>query len=128
MKKTFSAVLALMFAFVAIFAISCVAFADEEDVDIVTTTAATTAAPTTTETTTAAATVSTTLLPEVPTSDTNSEVAVTGTTIAAEPNATAGTAPVVSNVPHTGSNVAVPALAVLALLAGTVAVVKTKKD
>ena len=37
-------------------------------------------------------------------------------------------APVSGRVPNTGSSIAVPAIAVLALLAGTVAVVKTKKN
>ena len=37
-------------------------------------------------------------------------------------------APVSGRVPNTGSSIAVPAIAVLALMAGTVAVVKTKKN
>ena len=37
-------------------------------------------------------------------------------------------APVSGRVPNTGSSIAVPAIAVLALVAGTVAVVKTKKN
>lgn len=147
MKKTLTAILALVFAFAAIFAISCVAFADEEtsaaaasteaeiqngrETTTVTTTVTTTAS--TTASTTAASTVSTTKLQNNSESDTASVVSNTGTTINAN-NITVGstsarsTAAVVSNVPHTGSSIAVPAVAVLALLCGTVAVVKTKKD
>ena len=50
------------------------------------------------------------------------------TTKAAVSSTKKAAAPVSSRVPNTGSSVAVPAIAVLALLAGTVAVVKTKKN
>lgn len=50
------------------------------------------------------------------------------TTLAATAAATKKPAKVESNIPSTGSSVLVPAIALLALAAGAVAVVKTKKD
>lgn len=50
------------------------------------------------------------------------------TTKAAAPSTTKKPAKVESNIPSTGSSIVVPAIALLALAAGTVAVVKTKKE
>ncbi len=49
-------------------------------------------------------------------------------TTAAAPATTKKPAKVESNIPSTGSGILVPAIALLALAAGTVAVVKTKKE
>lgn len=156
MKKTISLVLAVLFAAIAVctFAISAFAApeastttttraADNDDVPgptEPTTAAPTTAAPTTTtasgetttgsdKTTTSAGTTATTKAADVtktmPASQTNyvdpDEKGTKATTKKAP-------AKVDSSIPSTGSEILVPAVALLALAAGTVAVVKTKKD
>ncbi len=78
-----------------------------------------------------------TTLPNKPTED-NGDVVTnpsgvtavddSGDTTKAAVSSTRKAAPVSGRVPNTGSSIAVPAIAVLALLAGTVAVVKTKKN
>ena len=150
MKKTISLVLAVLFAAIAVCTLAISAFAAPEASTTTTTnddaqgptdpTTATTAAATTT--TTAAATTTTTASDKTTTS-----AGTTATTKAADitktnPNgqtnyvdpaekitkATTKKAPakVDSSIPSTGSEILVPAVALLA--AGTVAVVKTKKD
>lgn len=173
MKKTFSMLLAVIMAAIAVCTFSVVGFAaDENDdpVDAFVTAAATeapTAAPTeaatqaptaaatqapattaapaseaATEATTAAAPLFT--LPEIPSNLADilatapietlapGQTAIDdGDTTAAATNAPATTrrpANVDNTIPGTGSSVIVPAIALLALAAGTVAVVKTKKE
>ncbi len=156
MKKTISLVLAVLFAAIAVctFAISAFAApeastttttraADNDDVPGPTEpTTATTAAATTT--TTAAATTTTTASDKTTTAAgttaTTKAADVTKTMPASQTNyvdpdekgtkATTKKAPakVDSSIPSTGSEILVPAVALLALAAGTVAVVKTKKD
>ena len=152
MKKTISLVLAVLFAAIAVCTLAISAFAAPEASTTTTTnddaqgptdpTPATTAAATTT--TTAAATTTTTASDK-----TTTAAGTTATTKAADvtktnPNgqtnyvdpdekitkATTKKAPakVDSSIPSTGSEILVPAVALLALAAGTVAVVKTKKD
>ena len=152
MKKTISLVLAVLFAAIAVCTLAISAFAAPEASTTTTTnddaqgptdpTTATTAAATTT--TTAAATTTTTASDKTTTS-----AGTTATTKAADitktnPNGqtnyvdpaekitktTTKKAPakVDSSIPSTGSEILVPAVALLALAAGTVAVVKTKKD
>lgn len=152
MKKTISLVLAVLFAAIAVCTLAISAFAAPEASTTTTTnddaqgptdpTTATTAAATTT--TTAAATTTTTASDK-----TTTAAGTTATTKAADvtktnPNgqtnyddpdenstkATTKKAPakVDSSIPSTGSEILVPAVALLALAAGTVAVVKTKKD
>ena len=152
MKKTISLVLAVLFAAIAVCTFAISAFADNNgnagannnddltgptDPTTATTAAATTtttaAATTTTaasgETTTAAGTTTTTKAADV--TKTNPD----GKTNYVDPaeNSTKATtkkapAKVDSSIPSTGSEILVPAVALLALAAGTVAVVKTKKD
>lgn len=97
-------------------------------------TTATTAAATTTttasgETTTAASTTATTKAADVTKTNPNGQ---TNYVDPAENSTKATTkkapAKVDSSIPSTGSEILVPAVALLALAAGTVAVVKTKKD
>lgn len=155
MKKTISLVLAVLFAAIAVctFAISAFAApeastttttraADNDDVPGPTDPTTTTAAATTT--TTAAATTTTTASDKTTTSAgttaTTKAADVTKTMPASQTNyvdpdekgtkATTKKAPakVDSSIPSTGSEILVPAVALLALAAGTVAVVKTKKD
>lgn len=105
------------------------------------TTAATTAAPTTaaptTEATTAASTTEapttepTTLQDEVATRAPGETVIDEGPTTAVAtkaPSTTKKPAANVSVIPSTGSSIAIPAIALLALAASTAAVIKTKKD
>lgn len=155
MKKTISLVLAVLFAAIAVctFAISAFAApeastttttraADNDDVQGPTdpttattaaTTATTAAATTTTtasgETTTAAGTTATTKAADVTKTNPNGQ---TNYVDPAENSTKATTkkapAKVDSSIPSTGSEILVPAVALLALAAGTVAVVKTKKD
>lgn len=152
MKKTISLVLAVLFAAIAVCTFAISAFAapeastttttndDAQGPTDPTTAAPTTAAPTTTtasgetttgsdKTTTAAGTTATTKAADVtktmPASQTNyvdpDEKGTKATTKKAP-------AKVDSSIPSTGSEILVPAVALLALAAGTVAVVKTKKD
>ncbi len=151
MKKTISLVLAVLFAAIAVCTLAISAFAAPEASTTTTTnddaqgpTDPTTATTAATTTTTAAATTTTTASGETTTS-----AGTTATTKAADvtktnPNgqtnyvdpdekitkATTKKAPakVDSSIPSTGSEILVPAVALLALAAGTVAVVKTKKD
>lgn len=155
MKKTISLVLAVLFAAIAVCTFAISAFAAPEASTTTTTRAAdnddvqgptdpTTATTAATTTTTAAATTTTTASGE-----TTTAAGTTATTKAADvtktnPNgqtnyvdpaekitkATTKKAPakVDSSIPSTGSEILVPAVALLALAAGTVAVVKTKKD
>lgn len=152
MKKTISLVLAVLFAAIAVCTLAISAFAAPEASTTTTTnddaqgptdpTTATTAAATTT--TTAAATTITTASDKTTTSAgttaTTKAADVTKTMPASQTNyvdpdekgtkATTKKAPakVDSSIPSTGSEILVPAVALLALAAGTVAVVKTKKD
>lgn len=152
MKKTISLVLAVLFAAIAICTLAISAFAAPEASTTTTTnddaqgptdpTTATTAAATTT--TTAAATTTTTASDKTTTAAgttaTTKAADVTKTMPANQTNyvdpdekgtkATTKKAPakVDSSIPSTGSEILVPAVALLALAAGTVAVVKTKKD
>ncbi len=152
MKKTISLVLAVLFAAIAVCTLAISAFAapeastttttndDAQGPTEPTTAAPTTAAPTTTtasgetttgsdKTTTAAGTTATTKAADVTKTNPN------GQTNYVDPaekitKATTKKAPakVDSSIPSTGSEILVPAVALLALAAGTVAVVKTKKD
>lgn len=152
MKKTISLVLAVLFAAIAVCTLAISAFAAPEASTTTTTnddaqgptdpTTATTAAATTTttaaatttttasdKTTTAAGTTATTKVADVTKTNPN------GQTNYVDPDekitkATTKKAPakVDSSIPSTGSEILVPAVALLALAAGTVAVVKTKKD
>lgn len=152
MKKTISLVLAVLFAAIAVCTLAISAFAapeastttttndDAQGPTEPTTVAPTTAAPTTTtasgetttgsdKTTTAAGTTATTKAADVTKTNPN------GQTNYVDPaekitKATTKKAPakVDSSIPSTGSEILVPAVALLALAAGTVAVVKTKKD
>lgn len=152
MKKTISLVLAVLFAAIAVCTLAISAFAAPEASTTTTTNddlqgptepttaAPTTAAPTTTtasgetttgsdKTTTAAGTTATTKAADVTKTNPN------GQTNYVDPaekitKATTKKAPakVDSSIPSTGSEILVPAVALLALAAGTVAVVKTKKD
>lgn len=152
MKKTISLVLAVLFAAIAVCTFAISAFAapeastttttndDAQGPTEPTTAAPTTAAPTTTtasgetttgsdKTTTAAGTTATTKAADVTKTNPN------GQTNYVDPaekitKATTKKAPakVDSSIPSTGSEILVPAVALLALAAGTVAVVKTKKD
>ena len=152
MKKTISLVLAVLFAAIAVCTLAISAFAAPEASTTTTTnddaqgptdpTTATTAAATTT--TTAAVTTTTTASDKTTTSAgttaTTKAADVTKTMPASQTNyvdpdekgtkATTKKAPakVDSSIPSTGSEILVPAVALLALAAGTVAVVKTKKD
>lgn len=151
MKKTISLVLAVLFAAIAVCTFAISAFADNnanaganDNDDVQGPTDPTTATTAATTTTTAAATTTTTASGE-----TTTAAGTTATTKAADvtktnPNgqtnyvdpaekstkATTKKAPakVDSSIPSTGSEILVPAVALLALAAGTVAVVKTKKD
>ena len=156
MKKTISLVLAVLFAAIAVCTFAISAFADNnanagadtganaganagandnDDVQGPTDpTTATTAATTTTttasgETTTAAGTTATTKAADVTKTNPNGQ---TNYVDPAENSTKATTkkapAKVDSSIPSTGSEILVPAVALLALAAGTVAVVKTKKD
>ena len=109
--------------------------------DIIPTTAATTAADTTKSAADSGDSIlnkltTTTKLPDQTKEDTDAVVTgpsavvddPTEATKAASGDETKAPAKVVSSIPNTGSSMAVPAIAVLALVAGTVAVVKTKKE
>ncbi|CDC09791.1 unknown [Clostridium sp. CAG:413] len=152
MKKTISLVLAVLFAAIAVCTLAISAFAAPEASTTTTTnddkqgptdpTTATTAAATTT--TTAAATTTTTASDKTTTSAGTTETTKVADVTKTNPNgqtnyvdpdekitkATTKKAPakVDSSIPSTGSEILVPAVALLALAAGTVAVVKTKKD
>ena len=141
MKKSITLVLALMVALTAIFSLSVLAFADGSDAPAEPTTAATTAAPTTKSAADSGDSIlnkltTTTKLPDQTKEDTDDVVTgpsavvddPTEATKAASGDETKAPAKVVSSIPNTGSSMAVPAIAVLALVAGTVAVVKTKKE
>lgn len=158
MKKTVSMLLAVIVAAIAIctFATSVFAAPDlgiPEDPRLdgnTTTTVATTAAPTTTATTAAPTTTATTAASTTAAETTTTTEAATesttlqditatrapgqtvideGETTAAPTKATTKKpAANVSVIPSTGSSVAVPVIALLALAASTAAVVKTKKD
>lgn len=152
MKKTISLVLAVLFAAIAVCTLAISAFAAPEASTTTTTnddaqgptdpTTATTAAATTT--TTAAATTTTTASDKTTTSAGTTATTKVADVTKTNPNgqtnyvdpdekitkATTKKAPakVDSSIPSTGSEILVPAAALLALAAGTVAVVKTKKD
>ncbi len=173
MKKTFSMLLAVIMAAIAVCTFSVIGFADEtttndDPVDnFVTTTETTTKAPettkaatTTTAATTAAATTAaaTTAVATTANGETTTNIIdgilgmLTTTDVSAEneaeptvtrdpsqtyiddgdettkPATTKKPAKVESSIPSTGSGVIVPAVALLALAAGAVAVVKTKKE
>ncbi|MBQ2903099.1 MAG: hypothetical protein IJE48_01745 [Clostridia bacterium] len=152
MKKTVSMLLAVLMAAIAVCTFGVSAFADEttaaaandDPVDNFVTEAPTTAAPTTAAATTAAATTAapTTAAPSTTKSiaekqsELDAEATVTrdpskhyieDDETTAAPATTKKPAKVESNIPSTGSTV-VPVVALLALAAGTVAVVKTKKE
>lgn len=154
MKKTVSLVLALMLALVAVFSLSMMAFADGEDGAAAdTATTSTTAAPTetrvdqrqegeaTTTTTTKPTTTTANILDKLTTpatlpsspKDDDAPIHTNApgqTAIFDEPanTTTHKAASTDTYVPNTGSSVVLSAVAVLAVMAGTVAVVKTKKD
>ena len=158
MKKTISMLLAVLMAAIAVCSFSVIGFADEPENDdpvdaFVTeaTTAAATKAPETTKAPEATSAVETTKDPlsdfisgllttksaEEVSKENEAEEIVTakpgvtfiddGETTAKAPATTKKPAKVESNIPSTGSSV-VPVIALLALAAGTVAVVKTKKE
>ena len=158
MKKTFSMILAVLMAAVVACTFSVIGFADEtttndDPVDnFVTTTEATTKAATTAApaTTTAPATTGTETTTSIidgilgmlsttvdVSKDNEAEAIVTrapgqtviddGDETTAAPATTKKPAKVESSIPSTGSSI-VPAVALLALAAGVVAVVKTKKE
>ena len=90
-----------------------------------TTEAGTTAAGTTAAGTTAAGTTGTTLAPDVTVTLAPGQTSYEGQDTA---TTTKKPAAVDNTIPSTGSGVVVPAIALLALAAGTVAVIKTKKE
>ena len=137
MKKTISLVLAVLFAAIAVCTLAISAFAAPEASTTTTTNddaqgptdpaAATTTTTASDKTTTSAGTTATTKVADVTKTNPN------GQTNYVDPDekitkATTKKAPakVDSSIPSTGSEILVPAVALLA--AGTVAVVKTKKD
>lgn len=142
MKKTIALLLAVLIAAVAVCTMSISAFAapandDPTDPLIETTAAPTTAAPTTAAPATTAA--PTTAAPETtaaPTAASTAAPVVTNkegvTAIDDGPADNSPSTRVASYVddvnPSTGSSIVVPAIALLALAVGTVAVVKTKKE
>ena len=152
MKKTISLVLAVLFAAIAVCTFAISAFADNNgnaganDNDDLTgptdpTTATTAAATTTTtaaatttttasgETTTAAGTTATTKAADVTKTNPNGQTNyVDPAENSTKPTTKKAPAKVDNSIPSTGSEILVPAVALLALAAGTVAVVKTKKD
>lgn len=154
MKKTVSLLLAVIIAAVAFCTLAVSAFADDpadDPNDVRNTTTTTTTTATTTTTTAAATTTTTTAAAETTTTTTKAADDATTTTAAATtkedvtvtrkpgetvidegdtkaPSTTKKPASVDSAIPSTGSSIAVPAIALLALAAGTIAVVKTKKD
>ena len=152
MKKTVSLLLAVIFAAIAICTFAVSAFAEPTDAPAgpnvgdwtdptdppstaaPSTEASSTAAPSTeaasTEApSTAATTAGTTLADDTPV-DGGSTTAIDDGTTKAPTAATTTKKPAVVDtvIPSTGSSVLVPAVALLALAAGTVAVIKTKKD
>lgn len=156
MKKTIALVLAMMFAlcaFVTAFAdneTTTTTAADttatteaketttvknDDPTDFESTTATTAKADDSTTTTTATADGSTTTVPVSGTSTTTMKdvtVTVSGTAYEGQGDegktTTKKPASVDSTIPSTGSGIVVPAIALLALAAGTVAVIKTKKE
>ena len=155
MKKTVSLLLAVIFAAIAVCTFAVSAFADETTTNVgnlpdwgVTdpTTTTTKVADDTTTTTTKAADDTTTTTTKVAESTTEAAATTAGTTLADDtpvdggsttaiddgttkaPATTRKPAVVDTVIPSTGSSVLVPAVALLALAAGTVAVIKTKKD
>ena len=152
MKKTVSMLLAILVAAITVCTFATSAFADttttvasngitdpnDGRLDPTTTTTkatttATTAAPTTTEasaTTAASTTAKETTTEKVVTLPSGVTVIDEGSTKAptTKKPTTKKPAANVSTIPSTGSSVAAPVIALLALAAGTVAVVKTKKD
>ncbi|MGN0545735.1 MAG: hypothetical protein ACI4I3_00240 [Acutalibacteraceae bacterium] len=156
MKKTVSLLLAVIFAAIAVCTFAVSAFADETTTNVgnlpdwgVTdpTTTTTKIADDTTTTTTKAADDTTTTTTKVAESTTEAAATTAGTTLADDtpvtnpegstaiddgttkaPATTRKPAVVDTVIPSTGSSVLVPAVALLALAAGTVAVIKTKKD
>jgi len=152
MKKTIALMLAMLFA---VCAFATTAFADEtttaaettqatqattegDDVDDgfnTTTTEATTAAATTTTTvasgdttTTTAKADETTTAADVTATQKPGETAYEGQDQEGKPSTTKKPASVDSTIPSTGSGIVVPAIALAVLAAGTVAVIKTKKE
>ena len=120
MKKTISLVLAVLFAAIAVCTLAISAFAAPE-ASTTTTTNDDAQGPTDpTTATTAAATTTTT--PNGQTNYVDPDEKITKATTKKAP------AKVDSSIPSTGSEILVPAVALLALAAGAVAVVKTKKD
>lgn len=150
MKKTISLVLAVLIAAVAICTLAMNAFAAPDNDDPVDNRITeTTKAEETTSTTKAEETTTTTKADETTTTTKADETTAT-TVTTTSPDVTKTMAPSQTNyvdpdenstkattkapakvdnaIPSTGSTVVVPAIALLALAAGTVAVVKTKKD
>ena len=156
MKKTIALVLAMMFAlcaFVTAFAETTTAAEttttaattesttndDPDDGFNTTTTVATTAAGTTTAGTTAAGTTAAGTTAAGTTAAGTTATTVADVTVTLKPGETSyegqgnttttkKPAAVDTTIPSTGSGVVVPAIALLALAAGTVAVIKTKKE
>ena len=147
MKKTVSLLLAVIFAAIAICTFAVSAFAEPTDAPAgpnvgdwtdptdppstaaPSTEAASTEAASTEAPSTAATTAGTTLADDTPV-DGGSTTAIDDGTTKAPTAATTTKKPAVVDtvIPSTGSSVLVPAVALLALAAGTVAVIKTKKD
>ena len=151
MKKTVSLLLAVIFAAIAVCTFAVSAFAEPTDTPAgpvigdwtdptdppstaaPSTEASSTAAPSTEATSTeapstAAATAGTTLADDTPVDGGSTTAIDDGTTKAPAASTTKKPAVVDTVIPSTGSSVLVPAVALLALAAGTVAVIKTKKD
>ena len=150
MKKSISVIVAIVLALCTVCTVSFLAFAQSDDVktaDPPTTSETRPGGDRDTTTSTKAETTTknelsevfskiedllttTTTLPNKPTKDTD-DIVTGGTAVYDEPTKKEPTkkpAVVSSNIPNTGSSTAVPAVALLALIAGTVAVIKTKKD
>ena len=129
MKKTISLVLAVLFAAIAVCTFAISAFAAPEASTTTTTRAADNddvQGPTDpTTATTAATTKAADVTKTNPNGQTNYVDPAENSTKATTKKAPAK---VDSSIPSTGSEILVPAVALLALAAGTVAVVKTKKD
>lgn len=93
-----------------------------------TTTTTTTAAGGTTTTTTTTAAGDTTTTTDAPVTNKPGETAYEGQDQEGKPSTTKKPAAVDPTIPSTGSGIVVPAIALAVLAAGTVAVIKTKKE
>lgn len=152
MKKTVSLLLAVLFAAIAICTMAIGVFAAEDGKALAAnddpanpyaagattkapataapttaapTAAPTTAAPTAAPTTAVATLPASTLAPDIEKTNAPGQTAIDD---GPETKATKAPAKVISDNPSTGSSIAAPAVALLALAAGVTVVVKTKKD